>query len=143
MMQSIESFKNLYDSFFEERKVKIFSKIQNDIEKHKYSYPPHTAKLDLFISLIAKIYSIDEKILKDREYANNLGVMNKNYREASAMVYFICLKKLNWSWNDVVNYFKTNKPNIYRYISSLEESKDKQFKEKYLYVMSKIDAIDF
>lgn len=139
----IVSFFNIYDSYFENKKEKIISKLKKDIETQKFSYPMKEAKLDLCISLISKIYNINEKVLKDRLLAHELNAIDDNYREACGMLYFICLKNMKWSWNAIVEYFKTNKYCIYTYVTTFEESKEKSLKEKYMYVISKVEEVNF
>lgn len=130
----------IYDSFFEEQKEKVLSRLSRSANSKKSKYDIDKAKFDLCVSLISKIYNVNRKALKNRSYAHSLNAINNNYREASGMLYFILLNHLNWSWKNITTYFKTNNYAIHTYVIRFEESKKKQTKERYMYVLDKIQG---
>jgi len=138
-MQVSVSILSIYDSYVENIKQKILIRLDKSIHSSRTKYAPQNAKLDLCISLISKIYNINKKILKDRDLAVKDSLNNENYREASGMLYFILLNDLNWSWKDIIENFKTNNHAIHTYVSKFQESKNKATKEKYLYVIDKMN----
>lgn len=133
-----ESILTIYDCFFEKQKERVINKLNKSVNSKNSKYAIDKAKFDLCISLICKIYNVKKKVLKNREYAHSLNAINDSYREASGMLYFILINHLNWTWKNITQYFKTNNYAIHTYVVKFEESKDKQTKERYIYILDKI-----
>lgn len=142
-MQLSVSVFNIYDTFFEIKKSKVLNKLQKSLRYQNTKYSPSVAQVDLCISLISKMYNINEKALKNRIYAHTTDAIDENYREACGMLYFILLNHFKWSWNSIIESLKTNKYCIHSYVNTFSDSKNKNTKERYMYVMNKISELEF
>lgn len=130
---------DIYDMYVESVKQKLTDRLQNRINKKRSKYNIEKAKFDFCICLVSKIYGVSQDVLKNRNKAHEKNAINKNYREASGMLYFILINKFNWSWEDIITNFKTNKFSIHKYINKFQETKDKETQDKYFYIIDKID----
>jgi len=129
----------IYDSYFEELRKKILNRLEIRVNKKRSKYNTDKAKFDLCISLISKIYGINQNVLKDRSIAHSQGAINENYREACGMLYFILMNDFKWTWNDIATCLKTNNFCIHTYVNKFQESKNRETKEKYLYIVTKVN----